>query len=338
MPVFKKAIFIILVNLMCLNLKAQNCYSFYKLRLSATDTSFAKIENAFNKAIKKNKNEACLYAERSLLYRKFLKFDLALNDVNKAIKLQPEKYLFYEDKVDLLLEIDSMASVKDLINTMMIMDSSIPNAYVFKGKYFLHLDSLEKAFEAFNKAITIYESNHANCCLMCECYRARGRLNFAFHKFDDAISDFTKAMKMVRVSKRDKYYLLRANAYIAKDDLINANKDIDTAIKLKPDSFTLAFFYALKNDTLKLNSIIPYLLDKKINTEKQEYIKLYNISCLYAITNQTDKAFEFLEKSLNAGYKNFNWIQIDYDMKNISKLPKFNELLQQYRKHTKSDE
>jgi tetratricopeptide (TPR) repeat protein len=213
----------------------------------------------------------------------------------------------------------------------MKMDATIPDAHVYKGRYLLQMDSLNEAFNSFDKAIQIYESNNAPCYVMSICYRSRAKLNFAFGKIDNAIADFTKAIAKARDTKKDNLLMLRANAYLAKEDIKNAYQDIGAAFANKPDTLTLAFLHALKGETKKLEEILPFIIDKQSKLPKQNGAKLYNVACVYAIINNKEKALEYLEKSTQNGYDKFNWIQADYDMKNIKNLPEFNALIQKYK-------
>lgn len=329
----KSAIFFVLLSIIfvCKSVSAQGYKELYLLTKQATLKNYNEVENKINKAVKKSKNDANVYVERYSFYYKFHQYDLALQDINKAIELKPEKYIFYEFRADLYLEQDKLVELLQDVNTLMKMDATIPDAHVYKGRYLLQMDSLNEAFNSFDKAIQIYESNNAPCYVMSICYRSRAKLNFAFGKIDNAIADFTKAIAKARDTKKDNLLMLRANAYLAKEDIKNAYQDIGAAFANKPDTLTLAFLHALKGETKKLEEILPFIIDKQSKLPKQNGAKLYNVACVYAIINNKEKALEYLEKSTQNGYDKFNWIQADYDMKNIKNLPEFNALIQKYK-------
>lgn len=54
---------------------------------------------------------------------------------------------------------------------------------------------------------------------------------------------------------------------------------------------------------------------------------IYNIACGYSRLNQTDKAFEWLEKSLNNGVAPFVNLETDADLENIRKDVRFKKML-----------
>ncbi len=55
---------------------------------------------------------------------------------------------------------------------------------------------------------------------------------------------------------------------------------------------------------------------------------IYNIACGYSRLNQTDKAFEWLEKSLNNGVAQFVNLETDADLENIRKDVRFRKMLE----------
>ncbi|MCC6584204.1 MAG: hypothetical protein IT271_10915 [Chitinophagales bacterium] len=306
--------------------------SWIKLTKGANKSNYTEIEKDFAKLVKKNSKNPYAFYERALFYYKFHKDDLAIQDVSRAIEIMPSKYSFYIFRAELYLASDRDAEALQDINMMFLMDGTIPDPYVLKAQYYFQNDSLQAAYSNFSKAITIYENNNAPCYIMSRCYSGRGRLNFAFGNIDAAISDFTKAISKAKDTKRDNLYMLRANAYLYKNDTQNAFQDIGSALMIMPDSLTLGYIYALKGNKEKVEEIIPAIISKKvISTCCKEGANMYNIACFYGILNNKEKSLNFLEKSLQAGYDKFNWIQTDFDMRNIKHLPEFASLIKKYQ-------
>lgn len=52
----------------------------------------------------------------------------------------------------------------------------------------------------------------------------------------------------------------------------------------------------------------------------------YNLGCSYALTGQPDCAFEALRKAIEAGYRDFDWMKKDADLKSLRGDPRFAEL------------
>jgi hypothetical protein len=63
----------------------------------------------------------------------------------------------------------------------------------------------------------------------------------------------------------------------------------------------------------------------------------YNIACVYSLGNQTDKAFEMLNKAIDEGFANRNTMETDTDLAPIRSDSRFQQLLTRLSKNTTSN-
>lgn len=166
---------------------------------------------------------------------------------------------------------------------------------------------------------------------MSRCYRGRGNLNLAFGNTDKAIADFTKAITKARDAKKDNLLILRAKAQFLKNNISSAQADIEAALDYKPDTLTLGYIYALKGNAGEVEVLVPNILSKKASCDRCKASMIYDVACYFAILNNKEKALQYLEKSIQMGFNKFNWLLIDYDMKNIKNTPEFIALIEKYR-------
>ena len=54
---------------------------------------------------------------------------------------------------------------------------------------------------------------------------------------------------------------------------------------------------------------------------------LYNIACTFALLNETEQAVDCLEKTVQRGYLDREWIENDSDLDSLRNDPRFQELL-----------
>ncbi len=64
-----------------------------------------------------------------------------------------------------------------------------------------------------------------------------------------------------------------------------------------------------------------------IKAMPNDNLALYNLACLYSLTSKKEKALEYLEKSIKAGFTNAGHIQQDSDLDNIRNEEKYKELI-----------
>jgi tetratricopeptide (TPR) repeat protein len=65
--------------------------------------------------------------------------------------------------------------------------------------------------------------------------------------------------------------------------------------------------------------------------EPQNALVFYNLACSYSLTDQFDRAFFAIEKALQLGYSDFNWLAKDPDLKKLRAQPAFDEIREKIR-------
>jgi len=70
--------------------------------------------------------------------------------------------------------------------------------------------------------------------------------------------------------------------------------------------------------------------------EPDSPLVFYNLACSYSLTGQFNHAAEALEKALSLGYRDFNWLAKDPDLRNLRKHPVYQRIEDKIRqmKHT----
>jgi tetratricopeptide (TPR) repeat protein len=72
--------------------------------------------------------------------------------------------------------------------------------------------------------------------------------------------------------------------------------------------------------------------------EPRNPLVLYNLACSYSLTDQLERGIETLRKAIEFGYRDFNWLRRDPDLKKLRKHPQFAELAKLIRKLQKTGE
>jgi len=62
------------------------------------------------------------------------------------------------------------------------------------------------------------------------------------------------------------------------------------------------------------------------NLEPENPLVFYNLACSYSLTGEFDRATRALEKALELGYRDFNWLARDPDLKKLRAQPVYAEL------------
>jgi tetratricopeptide (TPR) repeat protein len=67
------------------------------------------------------------------------------------------------------------------------------------------------------------------------------------------------------------------------------------------------------------------------NLEPANPLVFYNLACSYSLTEKFDRATHALEKALKLGYRDFNWLAKDPDLKKLRAQPVYAELKEKIR-------
>src|SRR5206468_1566065 len=79
---------------------------------------------------------------------------------------------------------------------------------------------------------------------------------------------------------------------------------------------------------------IDMVLEKidKYQNDKYEYKwQLHNAACIYALSGNKAKALEYLDKSLAAGFDDYNHLVNDRDLVSLTVLPQYRVILAKYK-------
>ena len=74
-------------------------------------------------------------------------------------------------------------------------------------------------------------------------------------------------------------------------------------------------------------------VDKQLaRLEPENSLVFYNLACSYSLTDQFDLATAALEKALVLGYRDFNWLAKDPDLKKLRQQPAYRDLREKIRR------
>lgn len=60
--------------------------------------------------------------------------------------------------------------------------------------------------------------------------------------------------------------------------------------------------------------------------EPENSLVFYNLACSYSLTEQFDRAVLALEKAIQLGYRDFNWLARDPDLKKLRQQPAYRDI------------
>jgi len=100
------------------------------------------------------------------------------------------------------------------------------------------------------------------------------------------------------------------------EGLVRRDPDYVEALQLLGDHYTQRGRY---DEGLKVDERLAEL-------EPGSSLVFYNLACSYSLTEQFERAAQALEKALQLGYRDFNWLARDPDLRKLRQQPVYRSL------------
>lgn len=301
------------------SLKIDNNDKAFFLMQDLDDKAFVLMKTKFQIQATKDPNEACWPSYIGIMLERKKQFESAISFYMEANKRDSSPY--YLERIancydDLYEYEDCLRAINEALN----MEYSNRSLLSLKANTLYELGM-------FNEAIAQWDSILAKYPEYAWGYYRRGWFKEGVNLIDSAIEDFSIAITL------DPGYVYsyesRANLYaiLGKTDLANAdyNKMIDLEKNSGRYRVSQYAFQALGNYDKAIE-----IMDSILAREPDRPGAHYEAACLYARMNWTEKALDYLEETLNMGYRRFSHISIDHDLDNLRDMPRFKEIIDKH--------
>ena len=106
------------------------------------------------------------------------------------------------------------------------------------------------------------------------------------------------------------------------EGLLRRDPDYVDALQLLGDHYTQRGRFL---DGLKVD-------ERLARIEPRNALVFYNLACSYSLTDQFDRAAFALEQALSLGYRDFNWLAKDPDLRKLRKQPVYRDIQAKIRR------
>ena len=196
---------------------------------------YQKAIDYYTKAIELNSQIADAYINRSAAYESTGDLDLALQDLDTALALEPKPEAYNNRGNVYFTQNDYDRAVQDYEKALELEPDNT-GAHIYRGHAFKNLALYDHAIREYNEALALNPSN-ANA------HTSIGIVHSLRGDHDDAIEHYEQALKL---DSGDPFiYLNRGASYNAKGDYDSAEKDFSKALALHPNhAYAYAYAYA----------------------------------------------------------------------------------------------
>lgn len=177
--------------------------------------------------------------------------DYLLNDVNEAMKLQPQNAYLYELKAYYYANTLNPTTLKPdysnaitALNTAILLEPNEPDFLKYRSDYKFKIDQKLSALLDINKAIEINNSNDTY-------YHTRGIIRFTMSDFRSSLIDINKAIEIN--ASNFIYFQFRGNIYYNLNRYNQAYTDYSTTLNLLFQEIAKTKTRLSSNNPLNLN-------------------------------------------------------------------------------------
>jgi tetratricopeptide (TPR) repeat protein len=240
---------------------------------------------------------AVIHSDRGLaLYRKG-DYDAAINDLSKALRLDPMLAVAYSNRGLVWHNKKNYDRALQDLNEAIRLDPKLPQAYKNRALTWLTRKDYERSLADFDAAIRLNPQPEADD------YLGRGLARIQKKDYDRAIADFDQAIRL-NPQPSAVYYFNRSRAWIEKKNYDRGIADLDQAIRLNPNLGTAynnrGFAY---NNKGEFDRAIADL-DKAITLDPKSAAPYKNRGISYEKKGELEKALADFRRALDLDNRN----------------------------------
>ncbi len=227
----------------------------------------------------------------SYCYKRLAAYDEAMKYTDLTIRLDSSKYDELSSKAFLYVSMGDLKSAISTLDEYVKRRPDVSYSYRERATVKMFNKQYEEALEDLELAVTL--APKATRAFYC-----RAKVYDKMGKKDKAEADYKKVLELTngQAKNSDVYYSLAATG------------KVDEAEKMMNEYYT----------------------DEVIEDVGESNV-FYNKACFYAIVGKTNEAIDYFKKSLDAGWRDFSHIAVDPDLDSVRDLPKFKELVKEYK-------
>ena len=271
--------------------------SLFDLALSFQEKKdYRKAIVCYTKAIELSSQTANAYVNRGAAYESMGDLNLALQDFNTALALEPKSEAYNNRGNVYLKKRDYDRAVQDYKKTLELEPDNA-GTHIYRGHAFKNMALYDRAIRDYNEALVLNPGN-------ADAYTSIGIIHYLRGEHDKAIKNYDQAMKL---DSSDPYiYLNRGASLNAKGDLVGAEEDFGKALELDPQYAyayrARALFFIKKGDFDRALRDLDRALQLNPDFADAQAVR----GSLYLEKGKLDRAIRDLDKVLALESKNTN--------------------------------
>lgn len=287
---------------------------------------------AINKSLMANPNYADAFLTRANIWQVMKNYPKAKADYANAISLTSDDKvvsdLYFDRSYKLDWEILDYKSALEDLNKSISLDPIDAMKFWHRALTYDYKKDYPKALADCDKAIQLSGSNVPSGL-----YTLKASLKEKSGDIKGAVSNYQSALKIDDNNASIYYNLGRLfKTKLNNNDLAETN--LSKAIEIAADDPASAmgdYAEVIKGNTAKAVSSVLEKVEKYRNDKYEYKWQLHNAACIYALSGNKAKALEYLDRSLAAGFDDYNHLVNDRDLVSLTTMPQYTAILVRHK-------
>ncbi len=283
--------------------------------------------NWINKALAIDSNNyANFWITKGEILNRLGRHPEAMACYSRAIAIEPGHKLWYQTKASAYNDY-----LHDYKSGLLYLDSALllapDDEFLLQGKALTYwrLGEGNEGIEVIDKALRLPKQQYSFLS-----HGIKGSLYGSLGLYEEALKQYDTA---VLLNPEYDTHLDRAQVLILLRRFDEALLSTQKALQLTPDNPTAHLSKFACYVGLKKYEDAVAAFDKALQLGAvPTYGDYYNLGCCYSLLNNQKQALVYLEKSIQGGWKDFDWIEKDSDWNNIRETAGFKALIAKYKK------
>lgn len=246
---------------------------------------------ALNKKILDDPNNPELYNQRAKIYLQYKQFEEAINDANRAIRIDTNQASFYLTKVDVYFANNETRNAKDVLENAIIRFPENTDILLKLAEIYYFVKQYENAFAKINTALKINENLAKGYYLKGNIYKETGDTGKAISSLQTAIEQDNKNAGI---------YVDLGLIYAGKKNPL-AFEYYNTAISLDPKNTQALYAKAKLHQDLAQYKEAEELYKQITTINPYHSSSFYNLGAIeFSVKNNPTSAIDYFTRAIAA--------------------------------------
>ena len=258
---------------------------------------------------------------------------LAREMFDKAIEIDPDYIPAYTGLVTVHVttyrtydqNAEHLARADELSRDAVEAAPGLSQAHVSRGLFLTANGQHDEAEIALQRAVDLNPG-------LATAYYYYGGLTFIQGDFEKTAGLWEKALEFEPYNKKILATLPQVYRSLGRnDDVLQVSRTLadilQQSLEVNPDDVNELLRLATARLALGEREQALATTERVLELADEDAIVIYNAACLFSLASETEKAMDTLERSVEAGFADADWMQHDSDLDAIRDLPRFRNLL-----------